>query len=484
LLEEEGAFNMTTVTSESSKHHAIVIGGSIAGLAAARVLADHFEQVTVIERDHLPDGPEFRNGVPQGRQPHALLLRGKQILEDFFPGLFDELRTEGAIDVNFGTDFAWFAFGHWRPHYNSELVTPALSRPLLEHGVYRRLATWSNVRFEQQAEVSGLVASPEGRVTGVFMRSRQAPDAPETRLDADLVVDASGRDSHAPKWLQAHGFNAPAESVVNSQPGYATRIFAIPEGWTSDWKVVYVQPTPPHGKRGGILIPLEGNRWHVCLIGMAGDYPPTDEAGYLEFARSLPTPRLAEVIQAAQPLTPILGYRRAENRRRHYERLPRYLEGFLVTGDAACAFNPVYGQGMTVAALAALALDASLRRQREPNWAGLAQRFQKQLAQTVDGPWQMATGEDLRWPVGDEARRVDLPTRLLQAYVTRVMQAMTNNVKVIDAFYHVQNMVAQPSLLFRPDILWAVLTTPVPDAARPAPAGARPQPMAPTAARG
>jgi flavin-dependent dehydrogenase len=197
---------------------------------------------------------------------------------------------------------------------------------------------------------------------------------------------------------------------------------------------------------------------------MGGDCPPTDEAGYLEFARSLPTPKLTEVIKGAQPLTPPLGYRRAENLLRHYETLPSYLEGFLVTGDAACAFNPVYGQGMSVASITALMLGDCLRQQPTSDLTGLAARFQKRLAQISAGPWQLATGEDLRWPIDGVAPSVNLPTRVLQGYITRVMQAMTVNTKVMEAFYQVQNMIAPPTLLFRPDLMAEVFRTRMPEA--------------------
>jgi len=450
--------------SSTSSRRAIVIGSSIAGLTAARVLADHFDEVILLERDRLPEGADFRKGVPQAHHPHALLLRGKQIIEQLFPGLFDELRAAGAVDINFGLEAAWFAFGHWRQRYNSQLIAPAMSRPLLESAIYRRLAKNPKVRFIQESDVIGLMTSPgQERIVGLKVRSRSDPNAPETNLSADLVVDASGRDSRAPEWLQGLGYAAPKETIVNSRPGYATRVFAQPAHFAEDWKMLYVQPTPPGGKRGGIILPLEGKRWHICLIGMAGDYPPTDEAGYLEFARSLPTPKLIEIIQAAEPLTPVLGYRRAENQLRHYAALPRYLEGFLVIGDAACAFNPVYGQGMSVAAIEALTLDGCLRQQRSSDLTGLASRFQKQLAQVTAGPWQMATGEDLRWPIGGEEQRVDFPTRMMQAYITRVMQAMTVNPKVVDAFYQVQNMVAPPTLLFRPDIMVEIFRTRMPE---------------------
>jgi flavin-dependent dehydrogenase len=190
--------------------------------------------------------------------------------------------------------------------------------------------------------------------------------------------------------------------MVTSFPGYATRIYRRPADFGGRWKTLFIKPSPSGSTRGGFIIPLEGDRWQVALVGMAGDYPPTGEACFLEFAASLPVPHLYEAIKSAQPLSKPCGYRRTESRVRHYEHLPRYLDGFVVLGDAVYTLNPVYAQGMTVAAMASQALDACLQNQRSLSPAGdltgLAGRFQQELSRSVAGIWQMVTREDLRWP--------------------------------------------------------------------------------------
>ncbi|MCI0395788.1 MAG: FAD-dependent monooxygenase [Chloroflexi bacterium] len=446
--------------------HAVVIGGSMAGLTAARVLLNHFERVTIIERDRLPAGPEFRKGVPQARHPHVLLLRGQQILEELFPGLRDELLDQDAVPINFGNEMHFQMMGKWLPHYQTEMEATACSRPLLEGAIRQRLAAYPQLSFCQESEVTGLVADMGGswagkRVTGVQIRSRS--DGSTQEIAADLVIDASGRHSNAPAWLTALGYTPPQETTVNAFAGYATRIYECPADFAESWKILYVMPAAPENTRGGIILPLEGNRWHVCLVGMSGDYPPTDEESFLAFARSLPSDRIYEAIKDARPLTDPYGFRQAENRLRHYDELPRYLDGFLVFGDAVYALNPVYAQGMTVAAISTTTLDECLSQQRERNQdgdlSGLAAQFQKELGKVIMPPWQLATGEDMRWPATEGKKELGTGERLIQGYMGRVMRAMPHNVKVTDAFYHVQHMIAPPTLLMRPDILLQVVKT-------------------------
>ncbi len=390
--------------------HAVVIGSSIAGLTAARVLVDHFERVTIVDRDRLPETPEHRRGVPQTRHAHTLPLRAQEMLEQQFPGLAEELISNGAIAINGGSEMAFFIAGKWHEvRHHSSVVSLASSRPLLDSTIYRRLRAHPRVSVMQEQEVIGLETDRDReRVTGVRLRSRQGIFRKESTLAADLVLDASGRMSHAPDWLADLGFAAPRQSTVNAFAGYASRIYRRPAGFKAAWKTLYIRPTPPHGSRGALLIPIEGDRWHVTLIGMAGDYPPTGEADFLEFARSLPTPQLYEAIKRAEPLNKPSGYRWTQNRVNHYDKLPRYLEGFLVAGDAAYILNPVYAQGITAALLGSGALARSLEAQRsQGDLLGLASAFQSELRQAVASAWHLATREDRRWPGTEVTKEVE-----------------------------------------------------------------------------
>lgn len=454
----------TPATHENSYHHAIVIGGSIAGLLAARVLTEYFTRVTIIERDAINGAPEFRKGAPQARHAHALLGRGQAIMEELFPGFIQELRSNGGVTLNMGRDFAFYVHGAWCRPFTSAIVNTGSSRPLLEATLYRRLATHPQIQILPEQEVLGLGTDERGqRITGVHLRERGATEPRETFLPATLVVDASGRSSQTPTWLAQLGYIPPEEISVNAFPGYATRIYRRPANFSAKWKALYMMPKAPTQSRGGVILPMEGDRWQVTLIGMAKDYPPTDEAGFLDFARSLPSPRFYEAIKDAEPLTAPYGYRQAENRLRYYEKLPRYLEGLLVCGDAVYALNPVYGQGMTVAALGSQVLDKCLKTQRQRNpygdLTGLAKQFQQQLAKVIADPWQLATGQDLGWPITEGGKQPDAVTRLIQRYFDRVLAALPHNPVVAEAFFYVQNMLKPPTSLFAPSILWQVLRT-------------------------
>jgi 2-polyprenyl-6-methoxyphenol hydroxylase-like FAD-dependent oxidoreductase len=423
--------------SEGDSGHgrqALVIGGSMAGLLGARVLADHFDRVTVLDRDALPGGPEYRAGVPQSRHVHVLLAKGLELLEQFFPGFGDEALAAGAVPVLWPADVLWLSPVGWSRRFSQSITLLYASRELFEWIVRRRVAALPNVRLVDRHEVMGLVAAPDrSSVAGVQVRQRGSRDggdsyAGETSaIPADLVLDASGRGSPAPRWLEELGYEAPSETVINAQLGYASRYYARRADHRADWQGMVVG-TRSDTPRGGAVFPIEGGRWLVTLVGYGADYPPIDEAGFLAYAKSLRTTALYDVICAAEPLSPVRGYRRTENRRRHYERLGRWPERFLVTGDATCSFNPVYGQGMTAAALAASVLQRCLgdRRRGRPSegGTGLARQFQRQLARRQDIVWLLATGEDLRYPTTIGATP-NLATRWFHRYVDRLTEVAT-----------------------------------------------------------
>ena len=391
-------------TDSGRATHALIIGGGMAGLFAARVLSDTFDHVTIVDRDRLSDKPEARQGVPQAHHPHTLMVRGQDILEQHFPGLTAELIAHGALPIDASREVAFYVAGKWRtPTRHADTMSIAMSRPLLEATIYRRVAANPRVEIIHAHDTTRLAVDAERqRVTGVYVRDRAGSPSAEKRLTANLVLDASGRYSRVPQWLQQLGYEPPAEITVNAFTGYSTRLYQRPADFAEDWQAMYIRPTLATGPRGGMIMPVEGNRWIVALIGMNGDFPPTDEAGFMEFARSLPTPKLYEVIRQAEPLAKPIGYRRTENRLRRYDQLPRYLEGLLVYGDAVCALNPVHAHGITAAALGSLALSDSLQSHFANHAAGsvdgLAAAFQEQLGQSLAGLWHSISNEDRRWP--------------------------------------------------------------------------------------
>ncbi len=435
----------------TSRRHALVIGGSMAGLLAARVLSDRFEQVTIVESDSFPTQPQWRQGVPQSHHGHVLLTKGQQILEQLFPGLQDELAAAGAPRVDWTADCPFLGLFGWTPRFSSDLKTHVTTRNLLEWSIRQRLLGCSNIRFLPSTQVIGLLSDADKtRVTGVKVRSRHSSES--TELPANLVVDASGRQSQAPQWLTTLGYAPPEETVINSFLGYASRWYQRPAHLQLDWQVLYLLPKAPHLKRGALVCPVEGDRWIVSLTGVAQDYPPTDEPGFLDFARSLRSSVVYEAIKDAQPLSPIYGYRNTENRLRHYEKLSRFPENFIVVGDAVCAFNPVYGQGMTVAALGALTLNQCLKQQHQDHLVGLAVRFQRQLAKVNNTPWLMATAEDFRWST-TEGGHPTLVTQLMHQYLDKVMLLAVESPDTYKVWVEVIHMKKSPAALFQPSIL-------------------------------
>jgi len=454
-----GAITITSTSSSPNNldhQHAVVIGASMAGLLAARVLSDHFEQVTIIERDWPSEQIEPRKGVPQGRHVHILLMQGELILRDLFPDLYPTLAQEGAVPVA-SDEVQWYDAGLWKGPSPNPIKGYAASRPFLEQYVRRFVEARANVRFLHGCEVNGLYASKESRrITGVSLIHSNEDRRAET-LTADLVVDASGRGSRAPQWLASLGYGSVAEDRVNVDVGYATRIYHHPPSFAPSWKLLLIYPTPPQEKRSGLVFPIEDDRWMVTLAGRLRDYPPDDEAGFVAYARSLPEPSLYEAIKEAEPVTPIVTYKYTANRWRHYERMSRLPDGFIVLGDAVCSFNPVYGQGMSVAALEAKLLDTCLRQHQKAhhNLAGLPRHFQQALVNVVKTPWRLSTGEDFRYP-GTQGNR-PFGMHLLHWYTRRVNELTASNPFVAGRFYHVLHLLEPPTTLFDPRVVWAVL---------------------------
>ena len=443
---------------------AVVIGASMAGLLAARVLAEHVGQVVVLERDTLPEGAVPRGGAPQSAHAHGLLARGRRGLEELFPGLTADLVALGAMSGDMQADFRWVQEGLPMAKGTSGLRGLLVSRPLLEREVRRRTLSDARISIHEGVVVRSLLHDGSGRVTGVAGLRRDDPaDDGLHRWDADLVVDASGRQSSAPEWLAALGFEPPEEERVEVDVAYATRHYRREPGHL-DGDLGIAMAATPDNPRGGVLLAQEGDRWICSLGGYVGDRPPLDPDGFEAYAASLPSPMLHEVIRTAVPLDEPRRFRYPASVRRWYERLARSPQGLLVTGDAICSFDPVYGQGMTVACLEALVLRDVLRGGLDR--PSLAQDFWQGCAPVVDVPWQIAVGGDRRLP--GVPGPVDRRTRLLNGYVARVQRAAAVDPAVGTAFLRVANLEAPPPSLMSPSLLVRVLRSSRRPAATPA----------------
>jgi 2-polyprenyl-6-methoxyphenol hydroxylase-like FAD-dependent oxidoreductase len=430
---------------------AVVLGGSMAGLLAARVLSDHFEQVTIVERDALSDGAEHRPGVPQGRHTHGMLACGARIIERLLPGITAELTPPEAQDDDALLHGRWFNNGVFAAQTESGLEGFGVTRPLLEAAVRRRVRALANVEVVDGHAARGLVASG-ARVAGVRIGPRRGGD--ETELAAAFVVDATGRASRAPEWLAALGYEPPEEDTVEVGIGYATRFYRrSPNDLGGDF-IVNVAAVPPN-RRMGIALAVEGDRWIVTLAGLLGDHPPLDDAGFLAFAAGLPTPVIHDLVARLEPLTDAVRTRFPAHRRVRYERLKRLPDRFVAVGDAVASFNPVYGQGMSVAAQEAVLLDRLLAAGVD----GLPRRCYRAAARTIAVPWDIAVGNDLRFPEVQGPRGPRL--RLVNRYVGRLQRVAAHDAAVARAFFEVGNLVAPPTSLLRPRIAARVLARPL-----------------------
>jgi 2-polyprenyl-6-methoxyphenol hydroxylase-like FAD-dependent oxidoreductase len=435
---------------KESTDHAVVLGASLAGLLAARVLSEVYAQVTVVDRDALPDGPAHRRGVPQARHAHGLLARGREAMEELQPGLTAELVDRGALTGDIQRDFGWINEGRRLCPAESGLLGLIVSRALLEDAVRGRVRALPNVRLVEGCDGAGLTATRDGsRVTGLRILSR-ADGSAEQSLAADLVVDASGRGSRSAVWLAALGCPEPELETVRIGLAYASRTYRrVPEHLGGGNGVAIAAATS--NSRGGVLIAQEDDRWILSCGGMLGDEAPLDHRGFTDFTATLPAPAINEVVRDAEPLSDPVRYRFPANVRRRYERMRRFPAGYLVTGDALCSFNPVYGQGMSVAAAEALALRDCLRRGSDR----LGTRFLAAAARIVDVPWQLTVGADLRFPDVEGPRTATV--RAVNAYLPRLHAAAEHDPAVGRAFLRVINLLDRPERLMAPDIAMRVL---------------------------
>jgi 2-polyprenyl-6-methoxyphenol hydroxylase-like FAD-dependent oxidoreductase len=429
------------MSAQDRTGHAIVLGASIAGLAAARVLSESFAKVTIFDRDELPTHPEPRRGVPQSAHSHGLLARGRQVLEELFEDFVPEMTALGAIPLDVQRDALWINDGVPMATADSGLLGLCVSRATLEFYVRCRVEEIANVEIRDRTEVLGL-RSHQNRITGVTVLPIGGPSL---ELDADLVVDATGRGNRGPTWLAELGYDKPAEERVDPGTNYVSRDYRRRPG--APYAALIQSPWPQH-PYGGVAIAVEGDRWMVTLIGVGPDaVPPADPGEFVAFTERLPSPILHDILAEAEPLGPPMKLRLPTSVRRRYEHLTRLPEGLVAIGDAVCAFNPAYGQGMTVALAEAMALRDCLRQGR----AGLPKRYYKAIGKIIDVPWSIAVGADRRFDHVEGVRTRQ--AAFLNGYVARLHRAAAKHPSVGKAFLAVANLMAPPPSLFAPSVL-------------------------------
>ncbi|QNP76071.1 monooxygenase [Streptomyces roseirectus] len=444
------------------------MGGSLAGLLAAHVLAGHADRVTVVERDRFPEGGGARPGVPQGRHPHVLLKGGQTALESLLPGFLAELRAAGAPWVGLPSDMALWQNGHWLRRFPASTHIFTGSRGQLEELVRRRVLADPAIEVLEGTDVVGFLGD-SARVRGVRVRDRaEGAGAGLRDLAADLVVDASGAGTKAPQWLTELGAGAVHEETIDTGLAYASRIYRGEGGIQLDADTVgyYVYPSPEQIHGGGAL-PLEDGTHLVIVSGLRGDEPPTGDEEFVAYTKRLGHPLLDRWLAEAEPLTPPFGFRRTSNVRRRYD-LPGTPAGFLATGDALCTFNPIYGQGMAIAAMSAVALRDALAGtgRRTPT----TRRVQRVLLAASRQAWDISAGADRQMPgaVGTAAA-IRPADRVSGWYLRRVTDRSPGDPVVGRAFRAVLTLAEPVTALFAPPVLRAVLF------GAPAPTPAQPQ---------
>ena len=412
---------------------AVVIGASVAGLLAGRALSSHFGRVIVLDQDELPERGA-RAGVPQGWHTHALLPDGARVIEKLFPGRLEELVRNGAQRFDYGRS-RFHMIGGWMPRIETELVSFAQTRSFLEGHLRRWLGEVPNVAIKASTRVVALVFDGH-RVAGVELEGGG-------RLDADLVIDATGRNTRLPRWLAEWGFGKVPESRVGFNLGYATGRFRVPDRVRPDHPILYIVGRPPRRTRVGVILQVEDGMVFSAMGGYHGDHPPVGFAGFLEFAKSLGQPEIYDVLREAELMEPIRRYRIPESVRRYYGRMRRFPEGILPIGDSVCSLDPAFGQGMTVAAQEADALAADLD----------ARSYFARMDAIVDVPWELSCGENFKYPQTTGRRPLLFSvTRTLKDRVAR-----SGDPAVVAEFYKVLALSARPKTLLRARVVARVI---------------------------
>ena len=420
---------------------AIVVGGSITGLLAAHVLSNHFEDVTLIEKDNYPNDDVPRKGVPQANHVHILLVKGKMILENFFPELEKDLLKKGANKIDFLDDSRYRLPSGWAPKFKSGIITFACTRILLENTIRDQIKKNSKIKIEQGVHITSLGLEKQNKI---YAKTKDGKE-----IQGDLIVDCTGRNTKTPSWLEDIGFSKPKETKIDSFIRYSTRRY-IPPKKDRNWKMLVILNKPTSNPRIGGIYPIEDGKWLVGLYSIGKDYPPTDEKGFLDFTKHLESQELYESLKDAVPDSEIFGYHVQGSRKYHYEEMTEWPENFIVLGDAVSVFNPFYGQGITSAALGAREFDDMLANHNLDQ--DFAKKFQKRLAKAISLPWVLGTSEDLRWPttVGDKPTTI---TKMVQNHAQKVLLLAPNSNLATKSFLEMMHMIKSPGVIYHPLIL-------------------------------
>jgi flavin-dependent dehydrogenase len=428
----------------SHQRDVVIIGASLAGLFAAAAAATAGARTMIIERDVLPDQPVPRKGVPQGRQPHVLLHRGLLAAEELVPGIRGDLLSHGAVPIDTGT-IAWLGEYGWLPTWIPAYQTVSATRPLLEHLVRQLVCDLDGVTIREGVRATDLRRNA---------RHWQVVCEEATVVQADLVIDASGRGSRLPHWLGELGIPVTEPLTIDAHLGYACRTYRCIGKPPIDIAVV-IAATPQTG-RGALAIPVEDGQWLIIAGGYGDRRPSRVVEEFDEFLATLPDPAIFDLTRHLEPVSDIAIHRQTGNRRNRYGKSRAWPAGLLAVGDAYCAFNPVYGQGITVAACQALLIRDALKHDRTPAGHGPVEtrRLQRRIGAAADLPWTVATTEDLRHPssTGSQSRL----QRLVGMWTAELARLAAHGDRgAFLAFARLYHLMASPAILFNPAVIFS-----------------------------
>jgi 2-polyprenyl-6-methoxyphenol hydroxylase-like FAD-dependent oxidoreductase len=436
----------------NQQQHALVMGGSFAGLLTARVLSNHFAKVTIVEKDPVLHEPHSRKGQPQTRHLHGLLPSGLGILSHYFPSLTKEIEDHGANVIDFAQTMNWYAYGGFKKTFVMGIDGVSISRPLLEHLVRERVLALTNIQLLDGTVVKQITTSQDlQEVTGIVAEEKSS--GRREILNADLIVDATGRGSHTPLWLKELGYGELQVNEIKINVVYTTCLYKRDPEDVRGKSWMLCSPQIPKEARFGAVFPIEGNRWMVTVGGWHGEHAPAEENGFLTFVKSLPNPNIYDIVSKSEPQSEFMTYNFPYSIRRYYERLKRFPLRYLVLGDAISSFNPIYGQGMSSACLQAVVLDKVLSENIDGE--KMAKTYFKRIAKIIDNIWQIATGEDFRFPQTIGKRPLGI--NMVNKYITQVHRATIKDEIVCKAFLKVMALLEPPASLFQPGILWRVM---------------------------
>ncbi|PHD47350.1 glutamate synthase [Bacillus toyonensis] len=431
---------------------AIVIGGSMAGKFAAKALSTSFKEVIILEVGDKWDGKASRKRVPQSDHPHVLLKGGEKAIEELFPTITNELIKAGSIINNFTRDLKWHQFGLWKQPFIGEIHMIQQSRPLLEWHIQKRIDQISNITITYKTLVNGLLVDGKlNKVCGVKVKYLET--GMQEEVHADIVIDASGFGSKSMEWLREYEIEV-QEEKVRIDLFYATKMFQLKENEELDCCNMLMSPSFPENPYGVLIQTIEDNRYFVTFSGYANEKAPQTDDEFYDFAENLSISNVTDFLNKAEGITDIKTYKIPYQVRRRFDLVNNVPEGLLVVGDAQCRFDPVFGQGVSVAAMEAHQLQLLLQSRKQLDKT-FTQQFYKKTTDIIEIPWDMTTTEISRHP--QLKRELTTKQKFQLWYTKQIYRLSASDSDVYIRLVRVMNLIRSPFHLFHPKVLLAVL---------------------------